>query len=311
MSLDLDALRIFVDVADRGSFTRAAEGLGLSKARVSVRLAALEAELGTRLVQRSTRAVRLTADGEAFLERARGLLDAADELARTFLPAAQVRGRVRADVPQALARNVLIPGLPDLLGLHPGLEVQLSSTDRRVDVVGEGFDCVLRVGRLADSGLVARRLGELPMVNCASHDYLARFGVPRVLADLDAHQVVHYAPRFGADTPSFEYPDAGRYRERPMHARVTVNSTDSYQAACLAGLGIIQVPRLGIASRIEAGELVEILPEFTCEPMPVSILHAHGRAVPRHVRIVMDWIAAALTPHLDVQGARRYSTLSG
>jgi DNA-binding transcriptional LysR family regulator len=299
MSLDLDALRVFVEVADRGNFTRAAEGLGLSKARVSVRLAALETELGTRLVQRSTRAVRLTADGEEFLERARGLLDAADELARTFVPLAQVRGRVRADVPQALARNVLIPGLPELLGTHAGLEVQLSSTDRRVEVVREGFDCVLRVGRLADSGLMARRLGELPMVNCASPEYLARYGLPRVVADLDDHLVVHYALRFGADAPSFEYSDAGTYSERPMLARVTVNSTDSYQAACLAGLGIIQVPRLGIAPRLAAGELVEILPEFTCEPMPVSILHAHGRAVPRHVRIVMDWMAAALTPHLD------------
>jgi DNA-binding transcriptional LysR family regulator len=299
MSLDLDALRVFVEVADRGSFTRAAEGLGLSKARVSVRLAALETELGTRLVQRSTRAVRLTADGEDFLERARGLLDAADELARTFVPLAQVRGRVRADVPQALARNVLIPGLPTLLGTHAGLEVQLSSTDRRVDVVREGFDCVLRVGRLADSGLVARRLGELPMVNGASPEYLARYGLPRDIEDLDAHVVVHYALRFGADAPSFEYPDAGTYRERPMRARVTVNSTDSYQAACLAGLGIIQVPRLGIAPHLAAGALVEILPEFTCEPMPVSILHAHGRAVPRHVRIVMEWMAAALRPHLD------------
>jgi DNA-binding transcriptional LysR family regulator len=299
MALELDALRIFIEVADRGSFTRAAEGLGLSKARVSVRVAALEAEVGTRLVQRSTRAVRLSADGEAFLESARALVEAADELSRTFVSPAEVRGRVRADVPQALARNVLIPALPRVLQAHPGLEIQLSSTDRRVDVVREGFDCVVRVGRLADSGLVARRLGRLPMTNCASPAYLAAYGVPRCLEDLDAHLVVHYALRFGADAPSFEYPEGKTYRERPMRARITVNSTDSYQAACLAGLGIIQVPRLGIGPRIQAGELVEVLPELTCEPMPVSLLHAYGRTVPRHVRLLMDWIAVTLAPHVD------------
>lgn len=299
MGFDLDGLRVFLEVADRGSFTRAGEGLGLSKTRVSVRLAELERALGTRLVQRSTRAVRLTPDGEDLRERARALVDAADALAETFSAPSRVRGRVRADVPQALARSVIIPALPALLSEHPGLELQLSSTDRRVDLVREGFDCVVRVGRLADSRLIARRLGHLAMLNCASPAYLDAYGTPRRIDDLEAHFVVHYALRFGAEAPSFEYFDGHDWREQPMRARVTVNSTDSYQAACLAGLGIIQVPRLGITPHLASGALIEILPELTCAPMPISIVHAHGRSVPRQVRLVMDWMAAALAPHVD------------
>lgn len=299
MSFDLDALRIFLEVADRGSFTRAGDRLGLSKTRVSVRLAELEAVLGTRLVQRSTRAVRLTPDGEDFRERARALVEAADALAAHYSAPAGLRGRVRADVPQALARNVLIPALPPLLAAHPGLELQLSSTDRRVDLVREGFDCVLRVGRLVDGGLTARRLGTLTMINCASPAYLEAHGTPKTIDDLDAHVLVDYALHFGAEPPTFEYFDGQAWQSRPMAARVTVNSTDSYQAACLAGLGIIQAPRLGLGPHLASGELVEVLSRHTCAPMPVSIVHLHGRSVPRHVRAVMEWMAAALAPHID------------
>src|SRR5215475_13076586 len=197
--MEIETLRMFVKVAELASFTRAAEHLGLSKARVSTAVQALEAEVGARLLQRSTRAVRLTTDGEQFLARARQLVDDADELAAMFQAPSTLRGRVRVDMPQSLARSLFIPQLPELLAGHPNLEVQLSTTDRRVDVIREGFDCVLRVGKLVDSGLIARRLGELPMMNCASPAYLRRYGTPRSLEDLDGHLVVHYSPRFGAD----------------------------------------------------------------------------------------------------------------
>jgi DNA-binding transcriptional LysR family regulator len=136
------------------------------------------------------------------------------------------------------------------------------------------------------------------MMNCASPGYLEKYGTPRSLDDLDRHLVVHYSIRFGTDAPSFEYRDGTVYRERSMQSRVTVNSTDSYQAACIAGLGIIQAPRLGILPRIAAGDLVEVLPQRTSEPLPVSLVHAHGRNVSRPVRRVMSWIAQLVTPHL-------------
>jgi DNA-binding transcriptional LysR family regulator len=297
--MELDTLRMFVKVAELASFTRAAEDLGLSKARVSTAVRELESDVGSRLLQRSTRAVRLTPDGETFLGRARQLVIEAEELEEMFQAPSTLRGRVRIDTPQSLARNVLIPRLPELIASHPHVEVQLSTTDRRVDVVREGFDCVVRVGQLDVSGLVARRLGELRMMNCASPGYLKKYGVPRSLEDLERHLVVHYSVRFGADSPAFEYLDGNVYRDLPMRSSITVNSTDSYQAACVAGLGIIQSPRSGVLPSIAAGDLVEILPQYASEPLPVSLVHAHGRNVPRHVRLVMNWLADSLKPHLD------------
>jgi DNA-binding transcriptional LysR family regulator len=299
MTMEIDAVRMFVKVAELASFTRAAEHLGLSKARVSTRVQELEGELGSRLLQRSTRAVRLTSDGEEFLSRARQLVDDADDLATMFQAPSGLRGRVRIDLPISLARSVIITRVPELLAAHPQIELLMSTTDRRVDVIREGFDCVLRIGKLTDSGLVARRLGEMPMMNVASPGYLKKYGVPRSLDDLDDHLIVHYSLRFGADAPSFEYRDGKVYRERPMRSVITVNATDAFQAACVTGLGITQTPRIGAMAAIAAGTLVEVLPQHTAEPLPVSLVHAHGRNVPRHVRAVMSWLAQLLVPHLE------------
>jgi DNA-binding transcriptional LysR family regulator len=299
MSVDLDSLKIFVKVAELGSFTRAGEHLGMGKARVSLQLKALETELGSRLLQRSTRVVRLTPEGEELLPRARRLLVEADEIGAMFHAGRAVRGRVRIDLPVNFARDVILPRLPELIARHPELELLVSTTDRRVEALREGFDCVLRIGAPGDPGLVGRKLGALRMMNCASPSYLRKHGTPHRLEDLDRHVVVHYSSTLGADAPSFEYPDDGGYHERPMRSVVTVNSADAYLAACIAGLGIIQVPRAGVLPSIAAGALVEVLPDLTCAPMPVSLLHTHGRSVPRRVRAVMSWIAELLAPHLD------------
>ncbi|WP_438029826.1 LysR family transcriptional regulator [Sorangium sp. So ce233] len=299
MSVDLESLKIFVKVAELESFTRAGEHLGMPKARVSLRLKALEAELGSRLLQRSTRVVRLTPDGEALLPRARRLVLEADDIGGMFQAARALRGRVRIDLPVNFARNVIIPRLPELLARHPDIEMVLSTTDRRVEPVREGFDCIVRVGAPGDAELVGRRLGVLRMMNCASPAYLRKHGTPRRLEDLDRHLIVHYSSTLGAEAPSFEYPHDGGYRERPMRSAVTVNSADAYRAACVAGLGIIQAPRVGMLESITAGALVEVLPALTCAPMPVSLLHTHGRSVPRRVRAVMSWITEVLSPHLD------------
>lgn len=299
MAMNLESVRAFVKVAELTSFTRAADHLGVSKSRVSLRVRALEEELGTHLLQRTTRAVRLSPDGERFLARARRLVADAEDVAAMFQAPRALRGTLRIDLPVHFARQHVIPRLPEFLAAHPHLEVQLSTTDRRVDLVRSGFDCVLRIGTLADSGLVARRLGVLRMVNCASPAYLLEHGTPRDLADLDRHVLVHYSGRFGADAPGFEYRDGDRYRERPMRAVVTVNAADAYLAACIAGLGIIQAPRIGMAASLAEGTLVEILPAFTCAPMPVSLVHAHGGNVPQRVRVFMTWLARLLEPHLD------------
>lgn len=299
MSIDVESLRIFVKVAELESFTEAGKQLGLSKSRVSLRVTALEQELGSRLLQRSTRVVRLTPDGEQLLPRARKLVVDTDEVGTMFQAPSSLKGRVRVDLPVNFARDVLIPRLPELLAAHPQLEVLLSVTDRRVELLKEGFDCVLRVGALADSGLVARKLGVLPMMNVASPAYLRKHGVPLTLDDLDDHLVVHYSLSLGADEPTFEHPDGhGRWVERPVRSVVTVNNADAYLAACIAGLGIIQVPRVGLTASLTAGAIVEVLPEHGCQPMPVTLVHGHSRNPPRRVRAVMTWIEQVLTPHL-------------
>jgi len=297
--MDLDSVRVFIKVAELGSFTRAAEHLGLSKARASVRVTQLEAELGSRLLQRTTRAVRLTADGEQFLVRARRLVLDAEEIVGLFQSPSNLRGRVRVDLPVNLARNFIIPRLPEFLASHPQLEVLLSTTDRRVDVVRESFDCVLRVGLLADSGLALKKLGTLPLVNCASPAYLLRYGTPHTLADLEQHLVVHYSPSLGAEPPSFEYRDGAHYRDLAMRCLVTVNSADAYQSACLAGLGIIQTPRIGARAALAERALVEVLPDLRPRPLPVSLVHPHAGGVPKRIRVFMTWLAQLLEPHLD------------
>jgi DNA-binding transcriptional LysR family regulator len=300
MTIDLDALRVFVKVAELASFTRAAEHLGMSKARASLRVRALEADLGAHLLQRTTRTVALTRDGERLLPRARQLVGEAEDVGAMFQAGRALRGVVRIDLPINLAREAVIPRVPELLAAHPELELQVSTTDRRVEVVREGFDCVLSVGTLAPSGLIARRLGELAMVNCASPSYLRRRGTPRTLDDLAGHVLVGYAPRFGGDAPAFEYRAGDHYALLPMRSAIAVNSTDAYRAACLAGLGIIQVPVIGVRDQLETGDLVEILPDLPSEPMPVSLVHAHGRRVPRRVRAVMTWLAEVIAPRLEV-----------
>jgi DNA-binding transcriptional LysR family regulator len=291
-------------VAELSSFTRAADQLGLPKARVSTAVQQLEAQLGTRLLHRTTRTVRLTQDGQQFFERCEGLLADAEELQTMFqhTPSA-LRGRLRIDLPNSLARNFVIPRLPEFLATHPQLEIELSTTDRRVDPVHEGFDCVLRVGALHDSGLVARRLGVLPMCNCASPAYLREYGTPQTLDDLDRHRLVHYTLTLGSAPPGWEYHDGERFRFREMHGVVTVNSTDAYQAACLAGLGIIQAPALGVRELLDQGRLVELLPAFAAEPMPVSLLYPNRRHLSKRVQAFMAWLAQVLAPQLDQASA--------
>jgi len=296
--MDLDAVRVFIKVSELASFTQAAAQLGMPKARASLRVRALEAALGVRLLHRTTRTVRTTPDGEQFLARARRLVADADELGAMFQTAPALRGVVRVDLPVILARDVLIPQLPDLFAAHPQLELQLSSTDRRVALLREGFDLVLRVGALADSGLIARKLGALSMASCVSPGYVGKYGLPRALEDLDRHLLVHYAPTLGSERPTFEYLDGDRTREREMRALVTVNSTDAYRSACLAGLGIVQVPRIGVRRELADGALVEVLPELVPPPMAIAILHGHGRSVPRRVRAVMTWIAQRIEAYL-------------
>lgn len=293
-------MQLFLCVAERESFTRAAESLGIPKGSISRQIQALENMLGTRLLHRTTRRVQLTQDGMVYYERARDLLANLDELDGLFQhDPASISGRLRVDMPVGLARGLVIPKLRDFLQLYPGIELELSSCDRLVDVVREGFDCVVRVGHLKDSGLIARPVGKLTMVNCASPDYLAHFGYPETLDDLASHAVVHYTVNLGTHPQGFEVWVDSATRWVKTGGTLTVNSTETYQASCLAGLGIIQVPRIGVKLLLKQGSLIEILPQYRAEPMPVSLLYPHRRNLSRRVHLFMEWLTGVLKNYVD------------
>lgn len=295
-------MHIFTRVAELASFTQAADVLGLPKASVSNAVQQLEAALGVRLLHRTTRRVSPTQDGQVFYERCKDLLADADELQTMFQqPDTQaLRGRVRVDMPTGIARQAVIPRLSELLALHPLLELEISSTERRVDLVREGFDCVLRAGAALDDSLIARPVGRMRMANCASAAYLRAQGTPLTLGDLADHQMVHYASNLGSKPDGFEYVtlESNETKQLPMQGAITVNNADAYTAACLAGLGIIQVPAVGVQEQIRANQLVELLPAYAARPMQLTLLYANRRNLSTRVRVVMDWLAEVAGSYL-------------
>jgi DNA-binding transcriptional LysR family regulator len=297
---ELDTIRIFLKVAELESFSGAARQLGLPNATVSAAVRQLEQTLGTRLLQRTTRRVHPTQEGAAFYTRSRALLGDFDELRAMFRGDADLlEGRLRIDMSAGLAARIVLPRLGEFMARHPRLLIDLGTSDRRVDVIREGYDCVLRSGPLTDSSLVARPLGSYRMVNCASPAYLQAMGRPRTLDDLRAHRVVHYDAQLGGSAPGWEWFDGERTQFAPVGAALTVNGTAAYEAACVAGLGMIQAPEAGLRERLRDGTLVEVLPDYRPAPMPVSFVYPTRRQVPARVLAFMEWAQAMLGPYLS------------
>jgi len=299
---NLETLAIFIRIAEMGSFTHAAESLGIQKGRASNVVRQMEAELGVRLLHRSTRTVQLSEDGRSFYTRARALLADAEDLGSMFTGRnAPLRGRLRIDLPTEFARTTVMPALPAFLERYPGIELEISSTDRRVDLVQEGIDCVLRVGAIVDDTLVARSFGKLPMVNAASPAYLAQRGIPRTLDDLLAqgHRMVHYTPTLGTRPFGWEYPDGDGFASLALPGSVSVNNVQAYHGAGLAGLGMIQAGLNSLKPYLASGELIEVLPDLRPAPLPVSIVVAHRQNLSRRVRVFIEWLEQVLQPDLD------------
>lgn len=293
----LELLRSFVRVTELSSFTQASEALGLPRSTVSEQVQALEELLGTRLLLRTTRKVQATPDGEVLYERSKDMLAQMDELEGLFRSDATLSGRLRVDMPTAVAHNIVLPRLSEFLAEHPGLDLEISSSDRRVDLVREGFDCVLRVGELPDTTLVARPLGELAMVNCVGAGYARRHGTPHTLDDLRKHRMIHYVLAFGSPHATFEYQQDGKTYSLPIARSVAVNNIQAFEAACLGDLGIIQSPRMGLRKQLLTGELIEILPDYRPAPMKISLLYAHRRHLPERCKVFMDWLQGLIAEH--------------
>ncbi|EGC8468202.1 LysR family transcriptional regulator [Salmonella enterica] len=289
------AMKLFVRVAERESFSRAAEDVGLPKGSVSRQIQALENQLGTRLLHRTTRRVQLTQDGMAYYERAKDLLSNLDELESLFQSdPASISGKIRIDIPPGLTNSLIMPRLPTFLHHYPGIALELCSSDRQVDLLREDFDCVVRTEPLHAPGILTRPLGKLTRVNCASPQYLARFGYPENLDDLASHAVVHYSLTPGASSPGFAFETSHGIQWVKTGGMLTVNSTETWHAACLAGLGIIQTPRIVVREALRAGTLIEILPQYRAAPLPVTLHYPHRRNLSRRIHLFMVWLTETI-----------------
>lgn len=295
----IDQLRIFLRIAACGSFSQAADQLGLPRASVSLAMQRLEQRIGVRLLHRTTRRVSLSPDGETLLERARALVADAEELEQQFRPVdLELGGRLRVDAPSRLARRLIAPALPGLLARHPQLAVDLGSSDARTDLVAEGIDCALRVGPLESSSLVARRLGAFELINCASPAYLARHGTPRGPDELDGHLAVDYRPPGRGRAAPWEWQSAGGTQQRAVTSRVSANDAETYIAFALAGLGLIQIPAHDVREHLARGELLRVMHDAAPAPMAVHLVYPHRRHLSRRLRVFSPWLERLLAPHV-------------
>ncbi|HMN72860.1 MAG TPA: LysR family transcriptional regulator [Rhodoblastus sp.] len=287
----IELFRIFARVVECASFTRAAATMGLPRSSVSAAVATLEDRVGARLLHRTTRKVSPTQDGMTLYERCVALVSDVEEAEGLFRGSAtKPSGKLRIDVPGRIGRLVIAPALPAFLDEYPDIDIDLGVTDRAVNLIEDNVDCVLRVGPLSDSRLIARPVGELPLINVASATYLARHGTPRSPDDLADHWAVNYAsPSTGRVAP-WEWVEAGDLRSLPMRGRVTVNSAEAYIACCLAGLGLIQIPAYDVREHLGSGELVELLPDRRARPLPISLLYSGRQHVARRVRVFEVWL---------------------
>ncbi|HEY4273922.1 MAG TPA: LysR family transcriptional regulator [Rhizomicrobium sp.] len=291
----IDLFKTFLQVVESSSFTRAADMLGMPRSSVSAAIQDLETRVGTRLLHRTTRRVTPTRDGLAFYERCLQLIDDVEEAEGLFQQAAGgPSGMLRIDVPGRIGRLIIAPALPDFFSRYPNIHIALGVTDRAVNLVEGSIDCALRVGPLADSGMIARSLGELPLINIASPDYIARHGVPVTPADLPHHRAVRYASPSSGRVEDWEWIEGGLTRAQAMSGSVTVNSAEAYIACCLAGLGLIQIPAYDVRVQLATGALVEVLPGHRAAPMPVTLLYPHRRHLSQRLQIFADWLAGLL-----------------
>jgi DNA-binding transcriptional LysR family regulator len=284
-----EAMRVFARVVERRSFTLAAQDLGLPRSTMTDAVKQLEARLGVRLLERTTRHVSPTLDGEAYYRRCLALIADLEDAEGAF-GGAKPKGLLRVDVHGTLARHFVLPHLPAFLAEYPEIEFYLSEGDRFVDLVREGIDCVLRVGELQDSDMVGRRVAMLEEVTCAAPDYIARFGLPSSVGALDGHRMVGFRSSATGTLLPLEFTVDGRLRHVALPATISVNGAESLVAAGRLGLGLIQVPRYHVEGDFETGSLVPVLAAFAPSPTPVSLLYPRSRQLSPRVRVFIDWL---------------------
>ena len=306
------ALRVFVRIAETGAFARAADSLAIPRPTVTKLVQDLEAHLGTKLLQRTTRRVSVTAEGAAYYERAARLIGELEEMdANAASARVQLRGRLRVDIGSSLANLILIPALPDFRARFPDIQLDLGVSDRPVDLIADAVDCVIRGGELADTSLVARRIANLDYVTCASPVYLGARGVPTHPSELAAQPVDDTATRPPGHAV-VAYFSSLTGRPFPLHFQrgrddlvvegrtsVGVNESTAHMTALLAGLGLGQTFRFMAEPHLRGGALRPVLADWTRPRHPLHLVYPGTRHLNAKLRVFSDWIAGVFAPYDD------------
>jgi LysR family transcriptional regulator, regulator for bpeEF and oprC len=298
----LQAMEVFVRVVETGSLTRAAGSLQLPKATATTLIQQLEAELGVRLLNRTTRKVSVTADGAAYYPRCLAILAQVRETEESLGQRhASPSGRLRIEVPTLIARLVIVPALPSFFAQYPQIQLELGCSERRADLIEEGIDCAVWIGELEDSTLIARRIGQLYFGTCAAPSYLAAHGQPRHPDELTAHRCInHFSPRTGK---IFEWVFAknGVRIQTLLRGHIALDDENSYVAAAEAGLGVAQIPAFVLKEAMERGSLELLLGDWFAEPAPLNVVYPQNRHLSVKLRVFVDWVAALFSEHDGIQ----------
>lgn len=300
-----DAMQAFARVVEAGSFTKAAETLQMSKTSVTQLVQQLEARLRVKLLNRTTRQVKVTADGAAYYERVVRLLADMDD-AETSLSSASKspRGRLRVDVPSPLARMILIPALPAFHAHYPDIQIDMGASDRLVDLIGDSVDCVIRGGALTNQSLVARRVGDLQLRVCAAPSYLERAGKPLHPRDLEdaQHRTVGFLSSRTGRVLSYPLHREGESIEVQGRHVLAVDDGNAYLAAGLAGLGVLWLPDYMAKAHLARGELVALFEGWRLDPMPMYLAFPPNRHVSTKLRVFIDWVVELMAQHAPMTG---------
>ncbi len=298
------SMRAFTRVVETGSFTQAAASLDMPKGTVTKLVQHLEGRLKVRLLNRTTRRVTVTPDGALYYERALRLLQDLDNIEASMSSAhATPSGRIRVDVGSSVARQLIIPALPSFYARFPDIQLDLGVSDRIVDLISEGVDCVLRAGNLTDQSLVARRIGNFQLITLASAGYVKQHGLPAHPHELEGgkHRTINWlASRSNKPYPHDFFKD-GEHIEVHGNSQLAVNDSNAYMAALLMGLGIGQTATFMTAEHVASGELVQVLPDWTQPPLPMHVVYPPNRHLSAKVRAFVDWAADLFAREKDLQ----------
>jgi DNA-binding transcriptional LysR family regulator len=296
-------MRLFVQVMESGSFTAAADQLGLSKQYVSRRLMQLEGRLGTRLLNRSTRRLDVTPPGQSYYESAVRLLGEVEQVEQGIAGQnAEPRGKIRLSAPLSFAVAHLGCILPQFLQRYPQVSVELDLSDRPVDLLGEGYDVVLRIGVLEDSSLIARRIASIPRVYCCSPGYLAEHGEPQTPEDLAEHQCLPYGH---SRQVQWQFQNKGKPLIQAVSGRIRANNGEVLKDAAIAGLGITYLPLFIVGDALADGRLVSVLDAYATEALQLSAVYPQHRQSSRAVQVLVEFLRECLAHNVALQESVR------